>query len=72
MYQGSREIVTISFMIREAFLLFQKTLDKRGGTIITSPTSQGIRGILILVPVPAVTNLRIGMHVLATQEWQGW
>jgi hypothetical protein len=41
MYQGSREIVTISFMIREAFLLLQKLSVSVGGTINTSPTSQG-------------------------------
>jgi hypothetical protein len=41
MYQGSREIVTISFTIREAFLLYQKLSVSVGGTINTSPTSQG-------------------------------
>jgi hypothetical protein len=41
MYQGSREIVTISFMIREAFLLFQKLSVSVGGTINSSPTLPG-------------------------------
>src|SRR5215475_7829797 len=41
MYQGSREIVTISFTIREAFLLYQKLSVSMGGTINISPTSPG-------------------------------
>jgi hypothetical protein len=45
MYQGSREIVTISFMIREAFLLFQKLSISVGGTINDSPTSPGTGNI---------------------------
>jgi hypothetical protein len=41
MYQGSREIVTISFTIREAFLLYQKLSVSVGVAINTSPTSPG-------------------------------
>lgn len=41
MYQGSKEIVTISFTIREAFLLYQKLSVSVGVTINTSPTSPG-------------------------------